>query len=103
MSIELSAIAKATHSTLETQQSEPANPEQALADKFSAMMKQGPAETNQVEDLASVVNANAPTYITPEMALEAQSMVAQTVVEVDLAAKTAGSLSQSINKLVNLQ
>ncbi|CAM3320091.1 type III secretion system inner rod subunit SctI [Shewanella violacea] len=39
----------------------------------------------------------------PEAMLGGQMLMGKAVIEVDLVAKTAGSLSQSINKLVNMQ
>lgn len=101
--MELSAIAKATYSALD-KQAETVNPDKAMVDKFSQLMQQGTQETAKLNDIiGSMPNSNAPMGISPDQAIQSQTMVTRALVEVDLAAKTAGSLSQSINKLVTMQ
>ncbi|NRD74517.1 type III secretion system inner rod subunit SctI [Shewanella sp. VB17] len=100
-----------------------------LADKFSQFMQLGTPAITQATNLvtqaggdrplanmASQSGAIEPTVAenilgtsgvsyapSPEAMLGGQMLMAKAVIEVDLAAKTAGSLSQSINKLVNMQ
>ncbi|AIU66835.1 ATP-dependent helicase HrpB [Vibrio coralliilyticus] len=101
--MELSAIAKATYSALD-KQAETVNPDKAMVDKFSQLMQQGTQETAKLNDIVGPMpNSNAPMGISPDQAIQSQTMVTRALVEVDLAAKTAGSLSQSINKLVTMQ
>ncbi|NRF16126.1 type III secretion system inner rod subunit SctI [Vibrio coralliilyticus] len=97
--MELSAIAKATYSALD-KQAETVNPDKAMVDKFSQLMQQGTQETAKLND---IVGPMPPMGISPDQAIQSQTMVTRALVEVDLAAKTAGSLSQSINKLVTMQ
>ncbi|NUW67426.1 type III secretion system inner rod subunit SctI [Vibrio coralliilyticus] len=98
--MELSAIAKATYSALD-KQAETVNPDKAMVDKFSQLMQQETAKLNDI--IGPMPNSNAPMGISPDQAIQSQTMVTRALVEVDLAAKTAGSLSQSINKLVTMQ
>ncbi|MDN3610019.1 type III secretion system inner rod subunit SctI [Vibrio ostreicida] len=101
--MELSAIAKATASSFE-KQAETINPDESMVDKFSQLMQQSQKDTASLnEAVAPVSGANVPLGIDPAQAIQSQAMVTRALVEVDLAAKTAGSLSQSINKLVSMQ
>ncbi|MCL9783825.1 type III secretion system inner rod subunit SctI [Vibrio sp. S4M6] len=49
------------------------------------------------------INLESAHQLTPEKLLSTQINVIQSVVEVELVAKTAGSASQSINKLTSMQ
>ena len=101
--MEISAIARATSAALE-KQTEPVNPDKGLVDKFSQLMQQGTQETSKLSELVgSSQITGASVGISPEQVIESQKLVTRALVEVDLAAKTAGSLSQSINKLVTMQ
>ena len=104
--MEISAIARATSAALE-KQTEPVNPDKGLVDKFSQLMQQGTQETSKLSELvgsSQITGATgASVGISPEQVIESQKLVTRALVEVDLAAKTAGSLSQSINKLVTMQ
>ncbi|GLT18660.1 hypothetical protein GCM10007938_24410 [Vibrio zhanjiangensis] len=101
--MEISAIAKAASNTL-AKQAESVNPDEVLVDKFSQLMKQGVTETSKMSELVdSPTSAISSGGISPEQVIESQKLITRAVVEVDLAAKTAGSLSQSINKLVTMQ
>ena len=101
--MEISAIAKAVGNTLE-KTTETVNPDEVLVDKFSQMMKQDVNETSKLSELVDTQpNSAASVGISPEQAIESQKLVTRSLIEVDLAAKTAGSLSQSINKLVTMQ
>ncbi len=101
--MEISAIAKAAVDAVE-KKTESVNPDEMLVDKFSQLMKQGVNETSKLSELVDVQpNSDSSVGISPEQAIESQKLITQSLVEVDLAAKTAGSLSQSINKLVTMQ
>ncbi|MBU2898913.1 type III secretion system inner rod subunit SctI [Vibrio hepatarius] len=101
--MEISAIAKATSAALE-KQAEPVNPDKGLVDKFSQLMQQGVQETSSLSGLVGLSPINGSSVgISAEQAIESQKVVTRALVEVDLVAKTAGSLSQSINKLVTMQ
>ncbi|NOH71592.1 EscI/YscI/HrpB family type III secretion system inner rod protein [Vibrio pectenicida] len=101
--MEISAIARATSAALE-KQTEPVNPDKGLVDKFSQLMQQGTQETSKLSELVgSSQMTGSSVGISPEQVIESQKLVTRALVEVDLAAKTAGSLSQSINKLVTMQ
>ena len=101
--MEISAIAKAAVDAVE-KKTETVNPDEMLVDKFSQLMKQGVNETSKVSELVDVQpNSDSSVGISPEQAIESQKLITRSLVEVDLAAKTAGSLSQSINKLVTMQ
>jgi len=102
--------------------------ESGLADKFSQFMQLGTPAINQATNLVTqageheplikatnMVHESGATELltastsgvshapSPEAMLGTQMLMSKAIVQVDLAAKTAGALSQSINKLVNMQ
>ncbi|QDO84238.1 EscI/YscI/HrpB family type III secretion system inner rod protein [Shewanella psychropiezotolerans] len=102
-----------------------------LVDKFSQLMQLGTPAISQAANLVTQVGTSDPLMKaanmmhqtgtsqpltgatdmgaaqginpSPEAMLASQMLMGKAIVEVDLAAKTAGALSQSINKLVNMQ
>ncbi|AQS36183.1 type III secretion system major needle protein, YscF/MxiH/PrgI family [Shewanella psychrophila] len=97
-----------------------------LADKFSQLMQLGTPAISQAANQVTQVGTSEPLMKaanmmhqtgkpqpltgaieginpSPEAMLASQMLMGKAIVEVDLAAKTAGALSQSINKLVNMQ
>lgn len=101
--MEISAIAKAASNTLE-KQAESINPDKILVDKFSQLMKQRVNEASTISELVDFPSSSISFGGTsPQQAIENQKLITRALVEVDLAAKTAGSFSQSINKLVTMQ
>jgi type III secretion system YscI/HrpB-like protein len=84
----------------------------SLASQFSQLMQLGGPEISQAANLATppadslvgtVTSAGVGHSPSPEAMLAGQLLMGKAIVEVDLAAKTAGALSQSVNKLVNMQ
>ncbi len=101
--MELSAIAKATYTALD-KQTEAVNPDKEMVDKFSQLMQKGTQDTGKLNDIVGPMpDVSSQLSISPGQAIQSQALVTRSLVEVDLAAKTAGSLSQSINKLVTMQ
>ncbi|HGJ5876266.1 MAG TPA: type III secretion system inner rod subunit SctI [Arsenophonus sp.] len=88
---------------MKTQAAETINPDTKLVEKFNQLMQNehGQTETLGVV-LPSSVDATAQA-LSPTQAVQGQAMVVKAVLEVDMVAKTAGSLAQSINKLVTMQ
>ncbi|MCL1123675.1 type III secretion system inner rod subunit SctI [Shewanella surugensis] len=81
-----------------------------LQDQFSQLMNVGNAdlegavratENKPVSNGVDVVQATL-EMITPEAMHEGQRLIAKAMIEVDLVAKVAGSVSQGINKLVTM-
>lgn len=109
--MDLAMISKATQ--MATQQLyEPAEKavDVKLQDQFSQLMNVGngdlqgavnATETQPVNDDIGVVQS-ALEMITPEAMHEGQRLIAKAMIEVDLVAKVAGSVSQGINKLVTM-
>ncbi|WP_298775610.1 type III secretion system inner rod subunit SctI [uncultured Shewanella sp.] len=109
--MDIEAVSRATQ--LATKQLyEPA--EQAvdvkLQDQFSQLMNVG---NNDLEGAMKATEIQAPKedfdvvsktleMITPEALHEGQKLIAKAMIEVDLVAKVAGSVSQGINKLVTM-
>lgn len=96
--MELSAIAKATYSALETQ-TETINPDKAMVDKFSQLMQQSTQDTSKLNDIVGPMpNSNAPMGISPNQAIQSQTMVTRALVEVDWQRKQPGAY---LNRLIN--
>lgn len=90
-----------------------------LVNKFNDLLKVGNGDLTQAVSNAALgsdedmIKKMAPTdpamkdkignNLSPLSLLEGQRSIAKAVVEVDLFAKIAGSLSQSINKLASMQ
>ena len=98
---------------------EVADPAMDMINKFQSMMNVGNNQIQQAADVGAVgsdeelIKKMAPKdksaldkagqQISPLSYLEGQRLIMKGMVEVDLFAKIAGSLSQSINKLASMQ
>lgn len=108
----LSQLAKVTQ-----QASKTTEPDPNLASQFSQLMQLGGSDISQAVNIATQPQASGSLQgviqsaeshgvghsPSPEAMLGGQLLMGKAIVEVDLAAKTAGAISQSINKLVNMQ
>ncbi|HGJ5897374.1 type III secretion system inner rod subunit SctI [Arsenophonus apicola] len=88
---------------VKSQTTEAVNPDRQLVVKFNQLMQHGQGQTAALGTvLPSTVEPTAQA-LSPTQAVQGQAMIVKAVLEVDMAAKTAGSLAQSINKLVTMQ
>ncbi|WP_290605391.1 type III secretion system inner rod subunit SctI [Arsenophonus sp. ENCA] len=88
---------------MKTQAAETVNPDSQLVEKFNQLMQHSQGQTAALGSvLPSTVEPMAQA-LSPTQAVQGQAMIVKAVLEVDMAAKTAGSLAQSINKLVAMQ
>uniref|UniRef100_A0A3B0MB54 EscI/YscI/HrpB family type III secretion system inner rod protein n=1 Tax=Arsenophonus endosymbiont of Trialeurodes vaporariorum TaxID=235567 RepID=A0A3B0MB54_9GAMM len=88
---------------MKAQAAEAVNPDSQLVEKFNQLMQHGQGQTAALGSvLPSIVEPMAQA-LSPTQAVQGQAMIVKVVFEVDMAAKTAGSLAQSINKLVAMQ
>jgi type III secretion system YscI/HrpB-like protein len=71
-------------------------PEQQVVDRFQQVSR-------QVDSALAPARDVQPTLASPLEMLAAQSTMLRSIIEVDLMAKTAGAVSQGVNKLVNMQ
>lgn len=95
----LSNMTKAAQSIKE----EPVKPETTLVTKFSELMQQGADMQHQLSDALAVSSTGSMPNLTAAQAMHLQTVAAVAVVEIDIAAKVAGSVSQGVNKLVTMQ
>ncbi|MGT0250529.1 type III secretion system inner rod subunit SctI [Burkholderia pyrrocinia] len=74
----------------------PQTPEQQAIDRFQQV-------SQQVDRALAPARELEPTLASPLEMLATQSTMLRSIIEVDLIAKTAGAVSQGVNKLVNMQ
>lgn len=88
---------------MKAQAAEAVNPDSQLVEKFNQLMQHGQGQTVALGSvLPSTVEPMAQA-LSSTQAVQGQAMIVKAVLEVDMAAKMAGSIAQSINKLVAMQ
>ncbi|WP_108651909.1 type III secretion system inner rod subunit SctI [Dongshaea marina] len=106
------AITEATN----TIKAEPVTPEPQQIEKFTQMLKSPETrdmdqsmvqairdKSLQIDSNFTKLHMDSFDQVSPEKILSSQLNIVKAVVEVELVAKTAGSASQSVNKLVSMQ